>query len=69
MRIRDPDEVEDKRIEDLVGERILLVEQYADKEGSGAGVVHAREPNESARGVDDGHAHFREHGRYDRGFF
>ena len=32
----EPDKVEDERVDDLVGERVLLVEEYADEETVGA---------------------------------
>ena len=65
VRVREADEVEDERVDDLVRERVLLVEQDADEERVWPGVVHVREPDERRGGVHQRHLHFREHGRDD----
>lgn len=48
----EPDEVEDEGIDDLVRQRILLVEQDANEERMGAGVVHAGEVSNSCTRVN-----------------
>ena len=68
VRVREADEVEDERVDDLVRERVLLVEQDADEERIRPRVIHIRELDERRGGVHQRHQrylHFREPGRDD----
>ena len=68
VRVRETDEVEHERVDDLVRERVLLVEQHADEERVRPRVVHVREPDECSGRVHQWDLHFREHRRDDGRF-
>lgn len=69
VRIREPDEMRPEPIDDLVRQRVFLVEQDTDEERVGTGIVHRGEAEERRGGMQDGDVYACEDGAYDRGFF
>lgn len=47
-------EVEDKRIDDLVGQGVLLVDKDSQEQGVGAGIVHVGQADDGRAGVEHG---------------
>ena len=57
--------MEYERVDNLVRQRVLLVEQHSDEEGVGPSVVHLGEVGNCGTGVNHGDGGFGEDGRED----